>query len=102
MRALLISAALFLATGAAHATDDDQWIPDYRRGYVQKGDVHLTLEDLIELQNFVVPFKKMQKFWQCVADRNERRRVSGQREPRKSEQHCYLPEGKLYGEDRVR
>jgi hypothetical protein len=107
-------AALFLATGTAHAQawpddsrkepepvhadNDDQWVPDYRRGYVRKGDVVLTREDLFELQKFVVPFQKMAKFWQCVDERNEARRLAGRHEGGK---HCYLPKGKLYGEDRI-
>jgi hypothetical protein len=103
IRTLIASiAALLLATGTAHAEDGkDQWVPDYRRGHVSKeipvfidgvwrrGRAELELEDLEELQKFIVSFRRMGKFWKCVSEREPGR-----------PKHCYLPKGKLYGEDR--
>jgi hypothetical protein len=92
-------AALFLATGAAHA-DNGKWQSDFRHCTVTKQFTHdpkdefrpgrsfgdadevfvhenstatitLDLENVLELQKHVPLLKKCSAFWQCVADREQ-------------------------------
>src|SRR5262245_5618080 len=91
-------AALFLATGAAHA-DDRKWESSFRRCQVWKHFTHkeedarpgrdygegdevwsewpegqetitVSIEDILELQKHLPLLKKCNAFWQCVNDRD--------------------------------
>jgi hypothetical protein len=75
---------LFLATGTAHAQDQEEpkWYGDFRHCQAEKyfsnlyrrpqdGDteVALGLDDVLELQKLIPLLRKCTAFWQCVADR---------------------------------
>jgi hypothetical protein len=87
-------AALFLATGTAHA-DDRKWESSFRRCQVWKtfaensarpgvifgnadevwvdqgiATISLDLADILELQKHLPLLKKCNAFWQCVNDRD--------------------------------
>jgi hypothetical protein len=64
-----LAAALFLATGAAHA---DDWHLNHTCNVIKTFDdpmVFLDLKDIQELQKYIPDLKKCTAFWQCVADR---------------------------------
>jgi hypothetical protein len=96
MKKLLLTsvAALFLATGAAHATsdpDDVKWFFSGRNCHIrqplearQEGwdSVAIGLDELLEMQKFIPMLKKCEKFYKCLEKRDAGK-----------VKHCYLPKG---------
>src|SRR5260370_4004945 len=84
MKKLLLTgiAALFLATGAAHAGcyyHEDKWTVNCRMEAINKtrpdnedlpeNIMIITREDLPELEKTIKDFKKCIAFWKCTEDR---------------------------------